>query len=141
MRITKYVASCLVFCLLFSCSYRPIFNPNEKYLSSGKEKADQDFEKCRKEAKEYLDQYKVKRAAKQAARNAAVTSVTGAVVGAIYGKTMKSTLIGAAIGAGAGAVMGSISVAGEDKITPDEMQQRYISQCLANQGYSILGWE
>jgi len=126
---------------LISCSYKPIFDPNAKYLAVGKQRADSDFEICRKEAKDYLDQYKARRAAKEAARKAALGGVSGAIAGAIWGNNTKSTLIGAAIGAGAGAVMGAVSVAGEDKIKPDQMQQDYIVRCLAKDGYSVLGWE
>jgi hypothetical protein len=138
---TKILTLIAVTSSFSSCSYRPIFDRNDKYNRVGQQKADQDFEFCKEEAKEYLDQYKAKRAAKEAVRKSAIGSVSGAIAGAIWGKSTKSTLMGAAIGAGAGVIIGAVSVAGEDKIKPDQMQQKYISQCLAKDGYSILGWE
>ena len=121
-------------------SYRPIFDPNEKYLAVGEEKAQRDFEFCKKGADEYLDKYKAERAAKEAARSAAVGGVIGTATGLIFGKGLKSGLVGAAIGVGAGAVMGALSVAGEDKVKPDQITQRYIGNCLAKSGYSVIGW-
>lgn len=127
---------------LLSCaSYDPIFNPNEKYLQAGKEQAAKDAKICKKEADDYLDQYKAKRAAKEAGRKAVIGGVVGAASGAIWGKNLKSAAIGTAIGAGVGAVVGGLSVAGEDKVKPDKIKQKYLTNCLGKKGYEILGWE
>ncbi len=126
---------------LASCSsYRPIFDQNAKYMAVGEDVAQKDFEVCKKRAEEYLDKYKAERAAKEAGRKAIIGGVVGTATGLIFGNTIKSTLIGAAIGAGVGAATGALSVAGEDKVKPDHIKQRYIANCLANKGYSILGW-
>lgn len=123
-----------------SCSYRPIFDQNEKYLYAGEEKAQSDFENCKKSAEKYLYEYKAERAAKEAGRKAVIGGVVGAASGLLFGKGIKSSLIGTAIGAGVGATIGAIGVIGEDKVKPDEMKQRYVSGCLAKKGYSIMGW-
>ncbi len=126
---------------LFACSsYRPILDQNEKYLQVGKDEAQKDIESCKKSADEYLDQFKAERAAKEAGRKAVIGGVVGAGVGLLKGRNLKSTLVGTAIGAGAGAVIGGLSVLGEDKVKPDQMKQRYISNCLAKKGYSVIGW-
>ncbi|NBV05884.1 MAG: cell envelope biogenesis protein OmpA [Proteobacteria bacterium] len=127
---------------LASCSsYKPILYQNQTYLENGKEVADKEVERCNSEAKEYLKQFKARRAAKEAGRNAVIGGVIGTASGAIFGRTLKSTLIGTAIGAGFGAAMGALSVAGEDKVKPDQMKQRFVARCLSQKGYEVLGWE
>ncbi len=137
----SFVIFLSILSLTACASYRPIFDLNEKYLAVGEAKADSDFQACRKESEDYLDKYKAERAAKEAGRNAVVGGVVGAATGLIFGnKGIKSGLIGTAIGAGAGAAIGALSVMGEDKVKPDQVKQRYITNCLARNGYSIIGW-
>ena len=126
---------------LTSCSYKPIFYQNQTYVQNGKDAAEAESKRCSTEADEYLKQFKARRAAKEAGRKAVVGGVIGTATGAIFGRTMKSTLVGTAIGAGVGAAMGTLSVAGEDKVKPDQMKQRYVTNCLNQKGYEVLGWE
>ena len=127
---------------LFACSsYRPILNDNEKYLSIGKKRANQDVDLCEKAADDYLKESKMRRMKKEAGRKAVVGGVVGAVTGAVLGHNLKSAAIGSAIGIGAGAVIGGLSVAGEDKVSPDKIKQHYISSCLGKKGYEVIGWE
>lgn len=137
----KSLALLAIFTFIFSCSYRPILDPHGKYLEVGKAQADEDIDQCLKEADDYLDQFKAERAAKEAARKAVIGGVVGAGSGLLFGKNAKSTLTGGLIGAGVGAALGSLSVLGEDKVSPSQMKQRYAAQCLANRGYSIIGWQ
>lgn len=140
--IAKNFALFLTIFSLASCaSYKPIFYQNEVYTQNGKEAADSEFSRCNKEATEYLKEYKARRTAKEAGRNAVVGGVIGTATGAIFGRSLKSTLIGTAIGAGVGAAMGALSVAGEDKVKPDVIKQRYVTRCLNQKGYEVLGWE
>lgn len=132
----------LIILSLASCtSYKPILFKNDAYLQGGKDAAEKEITRCSAEADEYLKQFKARRAAKEAGRNAVVGGVIGTATGAIFGRSLKSTLIGTAIGAGIGAAAGALSVAGEDKVKPDQMKQRYVSNCLAQKGYQVLGWE
>ncbi len=127
--------------LLFSCSYKPIFENNQKYLTAGKEKADADFQICNKLSKDYLDQYKARRVAKQAVRKGVIGAITGAITGAVWGNNSRSTLTGGLIGFGAGALVGAASIMGEGSLKPDQIQQNYISKCLVKDGYVVIGWE
>lgn len=141
----NFLKSLVIFSISFSllscASYDPILNQNEKYLRAGKERANQDVKVCKKAADDYLNQYKAKRAAKEAGRKAVIGGVIGAASGAIWGKSLKSAAIGTAIGAGVGAAIGGLSVAGEDKVKPDQIKQRYVGDCLGKEGYEVLGWE
>ena len=138
------VRSILVFFLIFliaSCvSYKPILDQNDKFLSSDETQREQEIKSCKNAADEYLDKIKLEKAAREARRKAIVGGVVGAAVGIISGKNLKSSLVGTAIGAGVGAIIGGLSVVGEDKVKPDVIKQRYISNCLAKKGYSVIGW-
>lgn len=127
--------------LLSSCSYKPILDQNEKYFSVGQEEAQKDVNQCTKDADEYLKQYKLRRAAKEAGRKAVIGAVVGAATGFIFGNNLKSLAIGTAIGAGIGGAAGGLGVAGEGKVKPDQIKQRYVTNCLGRQGYSVIGWE
>lgn len=137
LKITIFAA---IFVLSSCSSYRPILDENAKFLAAGEEKSNQDIENCRKKSDEYLKKYKAQRALKAAGRSAIGGGVLGGAFGLIFGGTGRSTLAGAAIGATAGAAFSGISSLGKDKFTPDEIQQRYISSCLAKDGYSVIGW-
>jgi hypothetical protein len=132
----------IVSLVLSSCSsYSPILDPHGKYSEVGKAKADDDIAACKKEADDYLDQFKAERAAREAGRKAVIGGVVGAGSGLLFGRNLKSTVIGTAIGAGVGAAIGGLSVLGEDKVKPDEMKQRYMTNCLYKKGYSVIGWK
>jgi hypothetical protein len=138
--MTKFTILILIFSLASCASYKPILDQNDKYLASNEDERNSDIASCKKEASDYLDQLKAERAAREAGRKAVIGGVIGTATGAIFGKNLKSTLTGAAIGAGIGAVAGALSVAGEDKVKPDVIKQRYIQNCLAKKGYSVIGW-
>lgn len=131
----------LILALGACSSYRPILDPHGKYQEVGKAQADEDIEECDKEADDYLDQYKAERAAREAGRKAIIGGVVGAGSGLLFGRTLKSGLVGTAIGAAVGAAAGALSVAGEDKVKPDQIKQRYMGNCLGRKGYSIIGWK
>ncbi len=139
--VHRILALVMIFSLACCSSYQPIFYQNQTYITNGKEAANQESQRCSKEAEEYLKEYKARRAAKEAGRKAVIGGVVGAATGAIFGRGLKSTLVGTAVGAGVGAAMGALSVAGEDKVKPDVMKQRYVTRCLNQKGYEILGWE
>ena len=126
--------------ILVSCSYRPIFAPNTKFERVGEERANQDFENCNEKAEKYLAASKRRRAAKEGARGLGIGAIFGAIFGLLTGDVggvAKSAAVGAGVG---GAVKGG-SVLAEDKLKPGQIKQRYVSRCLANKGYEILGWE
>jgi uncharacterized protein YcfJ len=137
----KYLLILLLIFQLAACSsYRPILDKNEKYLELGEDEAQRQVDLCKKKAQDALDAYKAQRAAKEAGRKAVIGGVVGSAIGAISGRNLRSTVASGLIGAGVGAAIGALAVVGKDKVTPDEMKQRYISKCLADKGYSVIGW-
>ncbi len=119
--------------VLGACASKPKLYPNDKLKEVGKEAAQKDIDKCIADADEYLESSEGKKIAKSAGAGAAIGATIGAIGGALTGDFGGSLVRGAAIGTGAGAVGGAMS--------PDELKQRYVNQCLADQGYRVLGWE
>ena len=139
--LSKFTIIITLFSLISSCSYRPILDENERYLYSGEKEANHHIDDCTEKAEKHLKQYKAKRAIKEAGRKAVMGSVIGGIFGFIFGNTTKSLVTGIAVGAGVGAVSGGLSVAGEGKVKPDQIKRNYVTNCLARQGYSVIGWE
>ena len=134
----KYLLSFFLVIILFSCvSYSPIFYQNKKFLDAGPVVADQDFQNCKIEAENYLKEYKSKGAWKEARRKALIGSIVGA---ALMGSSTETFVGGALVGSLAGAVAGGFSHVGNDKVKPDEIKNNYITRCLNQKEYEIIGW-
>jgi len=127
--------------LLASCtSYKPIFDQNNKFISVGKEQANRDFLECKRKADIYLEDYKAQRAFNESRRNMVKGGIIGGFYGLLTGKNINYTLTGASVGALMGGIYGGLTVIGEDKVNPDQIKKNYITNCLNNQQYQILGW-
>jgi len=140
----NFLKSCLIFLSIFSlmaCSYKPILDPRGRHLEVGEKQADADIEICQKEADDFFDKIKMERAGKEAVRKGVIGTFFGAIIGFLSGGNGRSALGGSLIGAGVGAAVGGLSVLGEGKVKPDEMKQRYMTRCLAQKGYSVVGWK
>jgi len=136
----KLATTILALLLITSCTYRPIFAPNPKFNTVGEDVANQDADLCMAEADKFLKASKKRRAAKEGIRGAGLGALFGALWGLLTGdadEIVKSAAIGAGIG---GATKGG-GVLAEGKLTPDQIKQRYVSQCLNQKGYQIIGWE
>lgn len=123
----------LIILSLSSCASKPQLYPNAKFKSVGKKVAKKDIDRCIVDANEYLEKSKGKKVAKSAGAGAAIGAAVGAVGGLFTGHFGTGLVRGGAMGAGGGAVAGALS--------PDEIKHRYVNQCLADQGYRVLGWD
>ncbi|MFZ9180980.1 MAG: hypothetical protein ACO201_03840 [Rickettsiales bacterium] len=139
--LTTKILRLIALVFITSCtSYKPIFDQNNKFISVGKEKANRDFLECKRKADIYLEDYKAQRAWNESRRNLVKGGIVGGVFGFLTGKNLKYTLTGASVGALMGGIYGGLSVMGEDKVNPDQIKKNYITNCLNNQQYQILGW-
>ena len=87
----KYFLSLALVVTLFSCaSYSPIFDNNKKFIDVGAKVANKDFAECKKEAENYLDQYKLKKATNEARRKAVVGGLLGGLGGLVFGNSAQS---------------------------------------------------
>ena len=136
----KRLLSILAVFSLLSCSYSPVLDENQKYLSTSKEQSDKDIQSCISRAENYLGGRKMKRAGKEAVRQGAVGDFFGAIFG-IFTGDIDQVVKSAATGAAVGGVVGAGSVAGQGSVTPDQIKQNYINNCLSRKGYVVLGWD
>ncbi len=119
--------------ILLSCASKPKLYPNQKFKEVGKEIAQKDIDRCISEADEYLESSKGKNVAKGAGVGAAIGAAIGAVGGVFTGNVGSGLVRGGAMGAAGGGTAGAL--------TPDQIKHRYVNQCLAEQGYQVLGWD
>jgi hypothetical protein len=57
----------------------------------------------------------------------------GAVGGLFTGNVGGGLVRGGAIGAAGGGAAGALS--------PDQVKQRFVNQCLTEKGYQVIGWD
>lgn len=119
--------------LLIGCASKPKLYPNAHYKMTGKEKAQTAINQCMKESEEYLKNSKTKQVGKSAGVGAAIGAAWGAVSGLFTGNYGRGLVRGATVGGAVGATSGALS--------PDQIKQRYVNQCLADQGYQVIGWD
>lgn len=137
----KYLLSFCLVIILFSCaSYSPIFDNNKKFIEVGSKVANKDFENCKEEAEDYLKEYKLKKASNEARRKALIGGLFGGLWGLVSGNSTQSIIRGLSGGSIFGGLYGGLSSLGEDKISPDETKKRYITRCLNQKEYEIIGW-
>lgn len=119
--------------LVAGCASRPQLYPNQKLKKVGKEAAKQDVDQCIADADEYLKSSKGKQVAKSAGAGATIGAAMGAVGGMFRGDVGRGIVRGGAIGAAGGGAAGAVS--------PDQLKQRFVNQCLAEKGYQVIGWD
>ncbi len=142
LKIFKLAAIGLLLASLFGCAtYRPIVDQNAHYNEVGQTQANRDINECMRAANAYLSQYKTQREENAAKREAGMGAIVGGALGLLGGGNLRSTIGGAAVGGVAGGLMGAGGVAAQGNLTPDQIKERYVDNCLARKGYSVLGWE
>lgn len=123
--------------LLAGCAHpRPVLYPDDHFKSAGEEAAKADVDVCLKEAKDYLKANPAKRVAGRTARGGVFGALMGVVFGAFTGNYKRAVAEGAAVGAAAGLVHGAWEAG-----SPDEIQRAYARRCLAEKGWSVIGWK
>ena len=125
--------SLVLLLLLVSCASKPKLYPNQKLKSVGKEASQKDINQCIADAENYLESSKGKQAAKGAGAGAVIGAAMGGVAGLFTGNLGSGLVRGGAIGAAGGGAAGALS--------PDQIKQRYVNQCLADKGYQVIGWD
>jgi outer membrane lipoprotein SlyB len=133
----KRILALLAAAAVAACaSPRPKFYPNDHYRMVGDDAAKKDADACLAEAKSYLKSNPMKPIAKKTGVGAAMGAAVGAIVGAITGDFRGALESGAAAGAASGLVGGTADAA----LNPDDLVRAYTDRCLAEKGYSVLGW-
>jgi hypothetical protein len=116
-------------------SPRPKFYPNQHYQEVGADEAKKDADACYQEAKAFVKANPMTPVARRTGWGAATGAAMGAVIGAITGDFRGALESGAAAGGVGGAAQGAY-----EGTQPDELVRAYTDRCLAEKGYSVLGW-
>ena len=129
---------CSLFILSACSAKRPMFYPNDHLKTVGKAQARADADQCMAEAKEYgVKNDAGKAVGGKAVKGAAIGAATSAVVSAVLGGDVgRAAGAGAAGGATAGAMSGAF-----DADEPDPVFKNYVSRCLREKGYEVIGWQ
>ena len=124
--------------LISACAKkRPVLYPNAAYKSVGQTVAQSDIDDCIQMAADYGHATDSgKNVAKSTAKGAAVGAAVGGAVGAVTGRPGRGLAAGAA-GGGAGGLTRGAMKSGD----PDEIERRFVEQCLRDMGYKVIGWK
>ncbi|MDD5303447.1 MAG: cell envelope biogenesis protein OmpA [Elusimicrobia bacterium] len=130
-------APLLALIMAAACAHpRPVLYPDEHLKTLGAPAAQKDVDECLAQAKEYLKANPAKRVARRIGGGAVFGAVMGTVFGAFTGDFGRAIGQGAAVGAAAGLAHGAYEAG-----SPDEIQRAYTQRCLAEKGWSVIGWK
>jgi hypothetical protein len=123
---------------LAGCSTHPVLYSNAHLEQVGEAQRDTDIADCEARAKEYVK-------SGGAAGKATVAGATGGAVGAAAGAAGGAAWgghagRGAAAGAAGGATAGVLHSLIRSR-EPSAVHKNFVTQCLAERGYHVLGWE
>ena len=124
--------------LLAACAQkRPVLYPNVTYQAAGATMAQADIDQCFKLAADHgLETDPEKNIAVSTAKGATTGAVVGGAVGAVEGRAGKGAAVGAAGGGSAGMMRGAW-----ESGDPDDIERRFVEQCLRDKGYQVIGWK
>ena len=116
---------------------RPVLYPNATYNSVGATAAKADIDDCIRLAADHGHATDAgKNVAKSTAAGATVGAAVGGAVGLVTGNPGRGLAAGAA-GGGAGGLTRGAMKSGD----PDEIERRFVEQCLRDKGYQVIGWK
>ena len=138
----KFLTIC--FCLLAisllvgACAKkRPVLYPNLTSQTAGANVAMADIDACIQLAADHGHETDAgKNMAVSTAKGATTGAVVGGAVGAVTGRPGRGAAAGAA-GGGAGGLMTGVWKSGD----PDNIERRFVEQCLRDKGYQVIGWK
>jgi uncharacterized protein YcfJ len=136
--ITIVISIVAIAVLISACAKkRPVLYPNATYKAAGETVAQGDIDDCFQLAADHGHATDSgKRVAGSTAKGAAVGAAVGGAVGAVTGRPGRGLATGAA-GGGAGGLARGAMKSGD----PDEIERRFVEQCLRDKGYKVIGWK
>ncbi|MDX1707774.1 MAG: cell envelope biogenesis protein OmpA [Desulfobacterales bacterium] len=116
---------------------RPVLYPNLTYQKAGASTAMADIDACIQLAADHGHETDAgKNMAASTAKGATTGAVVGGAVGTVTGRPGRGAAAGAA-GGGAGGLMKGAWKSGD----PDDIERRFVEQCLRDKGYQVIGWK
>jgi hypothetical protein len=131
---------------LIACSaQRPVLYPNERLKQVGTEAAQRDINECMARGEEYIESggragEVAGKAAAGAGAGAAIGAAAGGAGGAAVGHAARGAAAGAAGGAAAGLTRGMLQGFFEPR-GPDPALRNFVTRCLIDKGYDVIGWK
>ena len=124
--------------ILSACAKkRPVLYPNATYNSMSEAAVQADIDDCIRLAADHGQATDAgKNVAKSTAAGAVVGGAVGGAVGLVTGHPGRGLAAGAAGGGAEGMARGALK-SGE----PDEIERRFVEQCLRDKGYQVIGWK
>ena len=124
--------------LMSACAKkRPVLYPNATYQAMGTAAAEADIDYCIQLAADYGHATDSgKNVAVSTAKGAAVGAAVGGAVGAVTGSPGRGLAAGAAGGGAGGLARGAMKSGDHDQI-----ERRFVNQCLQDMGYKVIGWK
>ena len=128
--------TCLV--IVASCTTkRPVLYPNAHLKTVGKEASERDIDEClRYAASEGLEKKTGKAVAAETAKGAVTGAAVGGAAGAVTGHPGRGAAAGGS-GGGAAGLLRALFRADE----PDQLEKRFVEECLREKGYRPIGWK
>lgn len=116
---------------------RPVLYPNATYQAAGPTAAQSDIDDCIQMAADYGHATdRGKKVAGSTASGAVVGAAVGGAVGLVTGHPGRGLAAGAAGGGAGGMARGAMKSG-----NPDEIERRFVEQCLRDKGYQVVGWK
>jgi len=116
---------------------RPVLYPNTTYKAAGETVARIDIDDCFQLAADHGHATDSgKKVAGSTAKGAVVGAAVGGAVGAVTGRPGRGLAAGAAGGGAGGLARGALK-SGD----PEEIERRFVEQCLRDKGYQVIGWK
>jgi outer membrane lipoprotein SlyB len=117
---------------------RPQLYPNQHLMTVGQAQSEYDIADCDNLATAYVNENKSADIAKKGATSAVIGGMMGAAAGAVRsgGSVSNSAATGAAMGAAGGTTKGAI-----DSNDPSALHKNFVTRCLGDRGYDVMGWK
>jgi uncharacterized protein YcfJ len=124
--------------LMSACAKkRPVLYPNATYKAAGETVSQSDIDDCIQLAADHGHATDAgKNVAGSTVKGAAVGAAVGGAVGAVTGRPGRGLAAGAAGGGAGGLARGTLK-SGD----PDQIERRFVEQCLRDKGYKVIGWK
>ena len=135
MSILRLFALTAIVLFAGCAAQRPVLYPPERLAQMGPGASEQDISDCRHLADANVCSTLPSDAMRETAIGGGIGAASGVVGGAIFGSPGTGAAVGAASGATA-SLLGSLL-----RPHTNATYQNYVSTCLSDRGYRVVGWE
>jgi hypothetical protein len=131
---------------LTACSaQRPVLYPNDRFKQVGSDTAQREIDDCIRRGEQYVESggragEVAGKAAAGTGAGAAIGAAAGGAGGAAIGHAGRGAAAGGAGGAAAGLTRAMLQGFFEPR-GPDPALRNFVTRCLSDKGYDVIGWK